>query len=278
MSSSNRQGTMTADEQYTHNQSSQARQRFGTRVAEVQAAFLIPHLRPGMMILDCGCGPGSITFGLAEIVAPGEVIGIDISEKQIEQAQSRAVEQQVANVRFETADMYALPFTDQSFDAIFSNAVFHHLRDPLAALKGAYRLLKPEGVLGIREPDFAGLLVNPAKPILLRYFERIVQLITVNGGNPSIGRTLRALLQEAGLTNINASAMYETYGTQDAVHYIGTFAVNMLREETYITQLTNLSGNPMEVDEIREAWTAWADNPNAFLAEAWCQAIGWKAL
>src|SRR5579883_1469751 len=56
------------------------------RTGASDAAFLLPHLRPGMRLLDCGCGPGVITSGLAQAVAPGEVVGIDIRSAMIEQA------------------------------------------------------------------------------------------------------------------------------------------------------------------------------------------------
>ena len=42
------------------------------------AAFVAPHLRAGMRLIDCGCGPGSITVDLVQMVAPGEAIGIDL--------------------------------------------------------------------------------------------------------------------------------------------------------------------------------------------------------
>jgi SAM-dependent methyltransferase len=71
------------------------------------AGFLLPHLRPGMRLLDVGAGPGTITLGLANAVAPGEVVGIDIDSVQVERARSLAAEHQVVNVRFQTGDAYA---------------------------------------------------------------------------------------------------------------------------------------------------------------------------
>ena len=70
-----------------------------------------------MRLLDVGCGPGSITLGLAEAVAPGEVVGVDLQPAQVEQARALAAERGVANVRFEVASAYALPFPDAAFDA-----------------------------------------------------------------------------------------------------------------------------------------------------------------
>jgi cyclopropane fatty-acyl-phospholipid synthase-like methyltransferase len=53
------------------------------RTAACNAAFMLPHLRPGMRLLDAGCGPGSNTIGLAEAVAPGEVIGVAASGRRM---------------------------------------------------------------------------------------------------------------------------------------------------------------------------------------------------
>ena len=125
---------MSSRERYTLGHDDAALESFGTRTASSHAAFFLPHLKPGMRILDCGCGPGSITVGLAQAVAPGEAVGIDIGSSSLEAAAALASEQGVSNVRFEEADIYDLPFPDESFDAAFSHNVLAHLTDPLAAV------------------------------------------------------------------------------------------------------------------------------------------------
>src|SRR5215212_8050002 len=79
------------------------------RTAAEQADFFLPHLRPGMRVLDAGCGGGSITLGLAAAVAPGEVVGVDIEAQRLVGARRLAAERGVANVRFEPGDIYDLP-------------------------------------------------------------------------------------------------------------------------------------------------------------------------
>ena len=68
------------------------------------------YLRPGMSVLNMGCGPGTITQGLAELVAPGRVVGIDMQPALIERAHALAASRGQTNLRFEVADLYDLPF------------------------------------------------------------------------------------------------------------------------------------------------------------------------
>jgi ubiquinone/menaquinone biosynthesis C-methylase UbiE len=123
---------------------------FARRTGQV-AAFLAPHLRAGMRLLDCGCGPGSITVDLAQAVAPGEAIGIDLREDALAHGRALARERRIANVTFQAASVYQLPYPDGSFDAAFACAVLQHLAAPRAALKEMRRVLKPGGVIGIAD-------------------------------------------------------------------------------------------------------------------------------
>ena len=84
------QGDSTGREVYTPGYGGPTNQVMVRRTAAGAASFLLPHLRSGIRLLDCGCGPGSITIGLAEAVAPGEVVGIDL-EPTMAIAENRAL-------------------------------------------------------------------------------------------------------------------------------------------------------------------------------------------
>jgi ubiquinone/menaquinone biosynthesis C-methylase UbiE len=60
------------------------------RTAAKHAAFFTPYLRGGMCVLDCGCGPATITLDLAKLVSPGQVVGIDLEPNQLRSAQDRS--------------------------------------------------------------------------------------------------------------------------------------------------------------------------------------------
>jgi cyclopropane fatty-acyl-phospholipid synthase-like methyltransferase len=60
------------------------------RNAAKHAAFFTPYLRGGMCVLDCGCGPATITLDLAKLVSPGQVVGIDLEPNQLRSAQDRS--------------------------------------------------------------------------------------------------------------------------------------------------------------------------------------------
>jgi len=107
-----------------------------------------------MRLLDCGCGLGSITVGLAEVVSPGDVVGIDVERQVLDMAQRSSAERGLGNISFAVADVYHLPFPDASFDAAVAHTLLVHLREPRRALEEIRRVLKPGGVAGVSDPDF----------------------------------------------------------------------------------------------------------------------------
>lgn len=263
-------------EKYTHGQSKAAIRAFSGRTAASHAAFFIAHLHSGMSLLDCGCGPGSITIDLAALVAPGDVVGIDMAEMPLEEGRKNAKERGVSNLRFETANIYELPFPDNTFDAVFSHAVVEHLSNPLKALREQYRVLKPGGILGIRDADRAGELFWPENASLIKLLEMWSRVMQHNGADPFIGRRLRSLLREIGLKRIEASASYECHGTHEAVELTADVASSYF-SGAFADQAVELGWmDHAEIETIKTAWKAWGTDPSAFWARSWCEAIGWK--
>src|SRR6266545_5088796 len=97
------------EEKYLHGYSAEHRAFLSSRTATREAAFFLPFLKPGMWLLDCGCGMGALTTSLAEWLAPGEVIGIDREPSQVNAARAWAEEKGIYNVRFEIGNIYDIP-------------------------------------------------------------------------------------------------------------------------------------------------------------------------
>ena len=167
-------------ESYTPGHSQNSTNFMAARSVGSHGQFFMPHLKSGVSVLDCGCGPGSITLGIAEFVAPGKVVGVDFGVGQIAGTQSSAARRGIANVNFLAADSYSLPFAESSFDRVFSHALMEHLADPLRAVKELHRVLKPGGVIGVCSPDWGGFGLAPPSDELNFKFPPIAQWI---GGN-----------------------------------------------------------------------------------------------
>ena len=118
-------------------------------------------LKPGMTVLEVGPGAGGYTLAAARRVGPtGKVISIDIEPKIIERLKIALQEAEVTNVEARVADVFALPFEDAAFDAIFMVTVIGEIPSPERAMKEFARVLKPGGVLG-----FSELFLDPDYPL-----------------------------------------------------------------------------------------------------------------
>jgi SAM-dependent methyltransferase len=132
-------------EKYTHGHAPATVRQHARRTADEAAAFLLPELRPGMRLLDVGCGPGSITRGLAERIAPGQAIGLDLSRETLSFAREDAAARGLENLRYEEGSVYDLPFPAASFDIVFAHQVLQHLREPDTALREMLRVVRSGG-------------------------------------------------------------------------------------------------------------------------------------
>jgi ubiquinone/menaquinone biosynthesis C-methylase UbiE len=92
----------------------------------------------GIHVVNGGCGPGTITVGLTERVAPGNVVGIDRDRKQIAAAGTVAWQAGAPNLRFVVGDIFGLPFSEATVDIVHLSCVLTHLAEPFIALKEAW--------------------------------------------------------------------------------------------------------------------------------------------
>jgi len=223
------------------------------RTAETHGGFFLAQLRPGLRVLDAGCGPGTITLGLARKVAPGLVTGIDVEDSQFGNAHEQA-ERERLNVEFRKASVYELPFPDRSFDAVFSHALFEHLSDPGAALAELRRVLKPGRLLGLRAGDMGGILIDSESEGPGQGLATYLANREKNSGDPYVGRKLGRLLRKAGFTVQSMTASYDVIS--ETLLKIGPSLAEQFAAPSYCS--------------LRDD----AADDSLFVALAWCEAIG----
>jgi ubiquinone/menaquinone biosynthesis C-methylase UbiE len=200
------------------------------RRAEKWAPFLLPHLRPGMTLLDCGCGVGSVTLDLAEQVAPGAVIGVDVDEQQLAIARARAAERGLTNVSFEQGNVYALRFDEASFDVVLAHTLLINLSDPPRALRAFRRVVKPSGMVAVSDDDWATVTFSSDDPRLRKLVDLWIRIVQHNGGSLMYSRHLRGLLLEAGFARTEGFALApQHYGTLAQTRELASLSTGIWR-------------------------------------------------
>jgi 2-polyprenyl-3-methyl-5-hydroxy-6-metoxy-1,4-benzoquinol methylase len=156
-------------------------------------------LRPGMRVLDVGCGPGDVSFVGARLVGPtGTVLGVDAAADIVELARTRAAEQRLSTVSFEQI-MIADITLDEPVDALIGRLILVHLPDPVSALRQLAGLVRPGGLVAFCETDISAVRSVPDTPQFRAVAAGIVSAFRAVGLDPAFGTTLHSLFQRAGL-------------------------------------------------------------------------------
>ena len=272
------QYTQAGDEYYSIADQQAQVEYVQVRRAAQWVPFFVPHLRSGMRLLDCGCGVGSITLDLAEIVAPGEVVGLDLDASQLALARAAADTRGLTNARFEAGNVYELPFADASFDAVLAHTVLFHLSDQLRALKELRRVLAPGGIIAVSDDHYGTWVVSPEDSAVRRMLTEIApRVIAASGGAPFYSHNLRRLLLEAGFARTDGVAVAaEQYGTLEETRRFAAVLGRLMRSAE-LTQLVGELGlaSADEFHALSDGVLAWGERPDAFAAVMYCAALGW---
>lgn len=270
------QHSIEQQETYTIGYGSGAMSWMKSRTLEQHGAFVLPWLRPNQRILDCACGPGTLTLDFAQRVPEGEVIGIDLESAQFAETQYYVQQEGIKNLTFQQADIYALPFEDNSFDLVFASAVLGNLNTPQAAVTEMVRVLRPGGVIALKEFDHGGDLIYPMTPVLEHSLELYMRIRAHNGHEVAGGRRLKEFLHEARCQEMSISSVCDTRATPETLSaYVDMN--NRLQLEMLEPQYIALGWcQPGEVAEHAKAWEEFARDPRAISVSTWVQAIGRK--
>src|SRR3972149_4700379 len=125
------------------------------------------HVDAAKTVLDMGCGTGVVARAIARRPGfSGRITGIDLSPSLAATATRLAGEEGIADrVEFRAGDSKSLEFGDGTFDAAGAHTLMSHVDDPLAVLREAARVVRPGGVIGVFDGDYASGVYGYADPV-----------------------------------------------------------------------------------------------------------------
>ena len=165
-------------------------------------------VKPGMRVLDVGCGPGDVTFLVSELVgSDGSVVGVERDERAVTAARQRAADAGVSNVQFVCGDFREVELDGGPFDALVGRFVLLYQADPADAVRRAARHLRPGGVVAFAELNLPIGSAHPAKSLMSwppthaseRVNEWIYEAFARLGTQPDMGVRLPETYAQAGL-------------------------------------------------------------------------------
>lgn len=217
-----------------------------------------------MNLLDLGCGPGSITLDLAELVAPGRVTGVENVEPPLTTARAQAARRGVDNVTFEEADGTALPYPDDTFDVVHAHQVLQHVSDPVRVLTEMARVCRPGGTIAVRDADYEVMTWYPPSTGMTTWLDTYRAIAKANGAEPDAGRYLRSWARRAGLTGVEVTASTWCYATPEATRWWGDSQAERVLTDTFVEQAAAQGVDGAGVERMSAAWRRWGQDPDAF--------------
>lgn len=249
---------------YTHGHHESVLRSHRWRTAENSAAYLLPHLRAGQDLLDVGCGPGTITCDFADRGL--RVTALEPTSDALDLCRAEAGVRGV-DLAYATGDVHALPFADASFDVVHAHQVLQHVADPVQALREMWRVVRPGGVVAVRDSDYHGFVWAPASPSLDAWLALYQRLARANGGEPDAGRHLLRWAREAGLDEARVGSSTWCFATpEDRAWWGGMWADRVLQSRFAEQAYAEGAATREELEAIRDAWLEWADDPDGWLS------------
>lgn len=221
-------------------------------------SYEMMRIAPHHTVLDVGCGPGTDTVPMAQIVgSKGLVVGVDDDSDMLREANQRAAQTGVsAWVRHQRADAHLLPFHASVFDACRCERVLQHVADPERVLAEIVRVTKPSGWVVAGEPDWASFAIDVPDPSLVDVERRLIRYradyMTRHG---YIGRQLHRLFKQRGLDELEtyiisipltnlplARRMFALDDTEDQAVAAGVLTTDELRRWRAALEQSSVEG------------------------------------
>ncbi|HMQ06880.1 MAG TPA: class I SAM-dependent methyltransferase [Saprospiraceae bacterium] len=218
-------------------------------------------IQPGMHCLDAGCGNGSMTFEIAEMVKErGMVIGLDLDPVLIEENQKLAQSFGKTHIQFIQGNISDLS-DHQLFDVIYSRFLLSHLKDPQETLRIMYTALKPGGMILIEDIQFSGHFSYPDHDAFKIYQEWYKTVVDLRGGDAELGSRLHEIICLAGF-ELHDVSIVQPAGYNNLAKQIGLITLERIENALLIHKITTKE----KFDSIRSELKAFTDSAHTLIA------------
>jgi SAM-dependent methyltransferase len=173
--------------------------------------------------------------------------------------------------------VYELPFPEASFDVAYAHQVFQHLGEPAAALAEMRRVVRPGGLLAVRDVDWGTATYWPPDPWIDRFVEVHFKTWYRNGGEPRMGRQLRALFNAADVAELQITAAVWCYATpEETTDWGESYAQRLLTSPMGERAVEYGYASRADLEAMAAAFRAWAAHPDALWAFVHVEALARK--
>jgi SAM-dependent methyltransferase len=255
----------SAHDPYLHGHHDSVLRSHRWRTAANSAGYLLSRLPVDGKVLDVGCGPGTISAGLAALVPGGHVVAVDAAPEVLATARQEADVQGQQNISFQVGDAYRLAFDGGAFDVVHAHQVLQHMANPVAVLTEMRRVCRKGGVVAARDADYGGMLWFPAVPELADWLDLYQNLARALGGEPNAGRRMLSWARAAGFTQVEASADVWCYASPQDRTWWGQLWADRLTDSGFGDRaVANGLASRDDLLRLANGWLRWADSADGW--------------
>lgn len=257
---------MMAQIAYTQGHNDVVYRSHESRKAADTCGYFLPHLKSDSIVLDAGCGPGTVTSSLATLVPNGKVIGVDAVETAINKA--RVQPNLPSNCTFEIADITALPYEDGHFDVVYTSQVLAHIPAAVEAIIELRRVCKPGGFVAMREGDLPATMIHPLNEGLKQWQQLKTDVALRSKCHPSAGRDLIDWALKAGFSEsqISYTVGSLTYYGSQRQFWGDAMGERLVSDHTWNEHAMSMGVTKADLEAMRQGWIAFAADPAALFS------------